>query len=405
MSSSSDSVWVQLYIGKKKSGEDPFQVRVAVNSNINDLKEAVKEKRSNALATCDAADLLVYKLVIVDNKNEKVKLDPRDPVPMDMDTKEKPLVVVAPAREVNQQQQQQQQEQQHQGRDETSYLVSVRVLGAVRSSGARGNVFKFLEQHLGHFSQEEGIRVIYDVKGNLNATAYFVTYDTACQFQNAMNEWEIHKELVNLSGVEVDPITPQRVPQPSDLQRIRLQDYKPQESESPCQSINQLHSYRLSIPVTEAVEPNTDLARYQSIDKLLPHLKHYRCHLKSKSKFKNLQSDENNMVAASWTFHQLLDGLNTTEEIPLVALSVKSTSDHTISSRDNRFSVTLNLEFFYQETAAAFAGNEGARKVDELNWETVIFVKDKVKFQDCVEWKYKDTKKEWERHRDFLEQE
>ena len=84
-----------------------------------------------------------------------------------------------------------------------------------------------------------------------------------------MNEWEIHKELANLSGVEVDPITPQQVPKPLDLQRIRLQDYVPNESESPCQSINQLHSYRLSVPVTEAVDPTTDLAKYQSIDTLL----------------------------------------------------------------------------------------------------------------------------------------
>ena len=95
MAGEEKTVWVQLYIGKKKSGEDPFQVRVAVNSNINDLKEAVKEKRSNALATCDAADLLVYKLVIVDNKNEKVKLKPGNAVPTGT-TDENPLVVVAP---------------------------------------------------------------------------------------------------------------------------------------------------------------------------------------------------------------------------------------------------------------------------------------------------------------------
>lgn len=86
-----------------------------------------------------------------------------------------------------------------------------------------------------------------------------------------MNEWEIHKELANLNGVEVlDPITPQPIPRPSDLQRLRLQDCTPQDSESPCQSINQLHSYCLSVPVTEAVEPNTVLARDQSTDELLP---------------------------------------------------------------------------------------------------------------------------------------
>ena len=291
---------------------------------------------------------------------------------------------------------QQQQEQS------VAYLVQVRILGAERSNGARGNVFKFLERHLGHYSQGNGIQIQYDGRGNLTATAYFLTYESACQFQNSMNEWEIHKELANLSGVEVDPITPQQVPKPLDLQRIRLRDYVPNESESQCQSINQLHSYRLSVPVTEAVDPTTELAKYQSIDKLLPHLKHYKWHLKNKSKFKKLQNDENNIVAASWTFHQLLDGLNTEEGIPLVKLSVKSTSDHRIASQGNRFSVTLNLEFFYQENASAFAGNEGARKVNELNWETVIFVKDKDQFQKCVEWKYEDTTMAWEKHRRFL---
>ena len=283
-----------------------------------------------------------------------------------------------------------------------AYLVQVRILGAERSNGARGNVFKFLERHLGHYSQGNGIQIRYDGRGNLNATAYFLTYESACQFQNSMNEWEIHKELANLIGVEVDPITPQQVPRPLDLQRIRLQDYVPNESESPCQSINQLHSFRLSVPVTEAVDPTTELAKYQSIDKLLPHLKQYKCHLKSKSKFKKLQNDENNIVAASWTFHQLLDGLNTEEGIPLVKLSVKSTSAHRITSQGNRFSVTLNLEFFYQENASVFAGNEGARKVNESNWETMIFVKDKDQFQKCVEWKYEDTTIAWEKHRRFL---
>lgn len=303
-------------------------------------------------------------------------------------------------RKLHAQQQKQLREQQ-----QPAYLVKVRVLGAERSNGARGNVFKFLERHIGHYSEDEGTQIFYDGHGNLNATAYFLTYDAACQFQNVMNEWEIHKELANLNGVEVDPITPQQVPRPSDLQRIRLQDYIPQDSESPCQSINQLHSYRLSVPVTEAVEPNTDLARYQSIDKLLPHIKHYKCHLKDKSKFKKLQNDENNMVAASWTFHQLMDGLNTDEGIPLVALSVKSISDCRLASRNDRFSATLNLEFFYKDSAATFAGNEGAVKVDEQNWVTTVFVRDKAKFQECVAWKYNDTKKSWDEHRRFMQQE
>jgi hypothetical protein len=80
--------------------------------------------------------------------------------------------------------------------------------------------------------------------------------------------------------VTLDPLTPAKIDRPSDLKRIYLQNYKPQESESPCQTLNQLHSYRLSVPVTKPVEADTALARHQSMDKLVPHLKHYKCHLK-----------------------------------------------------------------------------------------------------------------------------
>ena len=37
----------------------------------------------------------------------------------------------------------------------------------------------------------------------------------------------------------------------------------------PLAKLFELHSYCLSVPVTEAVDPTTDLAKYQSIDTLL----------------------------------------------------------------------------------------------------------------------------------------
>ena len=52
------------------------------------------------------------------------------------------------------------------------------------------------------------------------------------------------------------------------------------------------------------------LWKYQSIE----------LHIKDKSEFKGLRDNENNMLAGSWNFHQLLDGLNTTEghRVPLL---------------------------------------------------------------------------------------
>ena len=293
----------------------------------------------------------------------------------------------------------QQQQQQ------PAFLVGAVVRGAKQSNGARGNVFKFLERHLGHYSEQEGIQIRYE-QDDLHIHAYFLSYDAACQLQTALNEWEIHKELANLRGISLDPLTPAQTARPPDLKRIYLQDYNPQESESPCQTLDQLHSYRLSVPVTEPAEPNTPLVRFQSIDKVVPHLKHYKCHLKDKAKFKHLQNDENNMLAASWTFHQQLDGLNVEEGMPLAAISVKKASSGQIAAHDNRYSVTLLIEFFYPELAAVFAAPVEAGKGDQENtWETVVYVQDRNVFAECVRWKFQDTMEQWQKHRAFLEQE
>jgi hypothetical protein len=296
------------------------------------------------------------------------------------------------------------EQQQQQQQPESAYVVTAIVRGAKQSNGARGNVYKFLERHLGHYSKQEGIQILYE-GDNLNVKAYFTSDDAACHFQSALNEWEIHKELANLGGVTVDPLTPAKIDRPSDLQRIYLQDYTPQEYESPCQTLDQLHSYRLSVPVTEPVETGTPLVQYQSIDKLVPHLKHYKCHLKDKAKFKQLQNDENNMVAASWPFHQQLDGLNVEEGMPLLAMSVKEASSCRSATHANRYPVTLSIRFFFPELAASFAAQEFARKGNNDTWETIVYVQDKSTFSECVEWKFQDTISQWEAHRAFLERE
>jgi hypothetical protein len=84
------------------------------------------------------------------------------------------------------------------------------VKGALRSNGARGNVFKLLERHKGFYSEKEGIQIAYQ-EDDLHAEAYFKSEDNALEFQTAMNEWEIHKELANLDGVEIKHRTPEEV--------------------------------------------------------------------------------------------------------------------------------------------------------------------------------------------------
>ena len=94
------------------------------------------------------------------------------------------------------------------------------------------------------------------------------------------------------------------------------------------------------------------------------------------------------------------------EGMPIVAISVKTTSNYRSSAHDNRYCVTLLIEFFFSELATSFAAPEGATKGNQENtWEMVVYVQNKNLFADCVGWKYQDTMKQWQAHRAFLNQE
>ena len=157
------------------------------------------------------------------------------------------------------------------------------------------------------------------------------------------------------------------------------------------------------MPLTEP------LVCFQCIDKLVPHLYHYKCHSKDKTKFKAIQTNENNMLAASWTFHQQLDGLNVHKGIPLAAISVTSASSHRIASQDNRYSVKLCIEFLYPATCwprflLRSKGRGRARTI--VPGKQLCTFKTKPLFAECVVgWKYQETMKQWQNHRAFLEQE
>jgi hypothetical protein len=77
------------------------------------------------------------------------------------------------------------------------------------------------------------------------------------------------------------------------------------------------------------------------------------------------------MVAASWTFHQQLDGPNVKEEMPLAAMSVKEASSCWSAAQANRYPVTLSIQFFFPQLATSFAAQGLARKGDNDTWETI----------------------------------
>lgn len=287
--------------------------------------------------------------------------------------------------------------------EQTVFKVSIVVKGALRSHGSRGNVYKTLEKCRGCFLKSAGKEVEYD-NDDLVVKAYFLQESDAMDFQSSVNQWEIHKTLLSIDGVEVDPPDPERVRlRRDDLARYYLQHYTPDDSESPCETLNQLESYRLSVPVTEAVEPNDPLALYQSLDVCVGRTKPYKCHLKDKAKYKSVANDPNNILVASWPLHQMLDGLDHHDAMSVVKLSVVSMSDTAFAEYDNRYRVILKLEFFTEVDAAAVQWRTGAQKLDKLTWHTIVHVKDKEKFAAFVEWKGNDTQRQWDEYHRLLD--
>jgi hypothetical protein len=95
-----EEVWVQLYIGKDKSGRVfPIEIASLSKDRINDLANAVYEANNNVLGHCNAAQLVVYKAGTELPPKEEDPLDPGEAVPTDT-TSKNPLRVLAP---VNQQ--------------------------------------------------------------------------------------------------------------------------------------------------------------------------------------------------------------------------------------------------------------------------------------------------------------
>jgi hypothetical protein len=85
-------VWVQLYIGKDKSG-DVFEV--PSGKSIDAFKKAVHQEAGNLLGHCRPFQLDVYNAGIKCPSEDEAPLSPWEGVPKDI-TGPRPLRVVAP---------------------------------------------------------------------------------------------------------------------------------------------------------------------------------------------------------------------------------------------------------------------------------------------------------------------
>ncbi len=292
-------------------------------------------------------------------------------------------------------------------------MVNAKILSASKMQGIRAAVYKLAEEHLARYFMSKEKTFYYDEQGDLIISALFLAEDRAEaeKFQSALNLWHLQNFLAALDGkVQVEKAIQvvyqnnicQDSSAPTIPERVFLNDYKGTDSDSPMSSLGDFRATCASSS-TEALLNNDDLVIYQSLENqdCFRVCEAYRLHIKDKaSSSQDLKKNINNLLAGSWTpFHQLFDGLATSDNIPKLAIRfIQACPEKTLVSENRRRQrVDLALEFQDEESARLMEGRLklGSTRVNALEWRSFVHVEDVDTFQECLEWKYRKTKEIW----------
>ncbi len=244
-----------------------------------------------------------------------------------------------------------------------------------------------------------GSSIYYEgTEENLEIQLLFREVRDAEEFQTKLNTFasehhhffeklrlERHIETVNLT---------------EELDRVFRTDYIADDTDSPMMSLNDVLSGSATVVsmsgdtsrTLQALEDTSVVARLGS--------KWYKCHLIPASSRDNLKDDPDNIIYASWLFHQHLDGLHTETGIGL-AISLDPDSQPTkeeVAVNDNyeeRYKVVVLIHFEAVELASIFQTlfKHGTEKLNDTCWRSFVHVRSVDKFSKCITSKLLDSKK------------
>lgn len=278
---------------------------------------------------------------------------------------------------------------------------------ARRQKCVRGNVYRDAEEFLAFRGGSEGECIWYH-NYDLKIDLLFKTEEKAMQFQTSLRQWNFKRPYFQIEQPIVFPlhVTSQKL-----LTPVLLVEYQPEHSDSPCMTLDDLRG-NLSARGT-SIEPDTDLGKYQALERpewlQVGGSKPYRLHLKNQGKGYGhdpaLASDENNMLAGSWTFHQFVDGLNMASQLPIVALEPGEVKEEIeVEPGHIRRKVMVNIECCDDEALLVISPMlKPGSEQNGLVFSTFVLVKDPGTFKECLRWKYDDTKAKWKASRDLLD--
>ena len=191
------------------------------------------------------------------------------------------------------------------------FKVEARLKGCKPYKGYRASIYSGAQKFLANYVTDANDSIFYE-ENDLVVCLLFKTEEAACHFQNELVEMK-NNHIIASDMIEVtEQIGRVNYAQDTVFRRVFSAHYKSEDAESPeCLTLADLVSIRSTD--TEVFQFHIPEVAFQSLEKLdlvTPGTCLYRCHIAGKSKYPRYKDDPNNIIYASWDFHNHFDGLH-----------------------------------------------------------------------------------------------
>ena len=292
------------------------------------------------------------------------------------------------------------------------YEVRAKYIKAKMKKGVQGAVYRHAEEHRAYYSLERSKSIFYnDDDDDLQIILLFREERSADLFRTFLSQWYLNNPLVVRYGdvVVEEDVKVLYIHYPS-MERVELAHYTATESDSPIQTLEELHRVPTSDSHVSALSFGTPIAQFQCLERpeIFTHRQPVQCHIKPRKDFKRLVSNDNNQLGLSREFHDFFDGTITIDQksgknnVPLFAIKPPERGDfkeEVIGSpplKRKRVEVVIECRDDTVGDKVSKHLKMGSKKMSGTQFKTFVHVEDAKMFCDCLEWKYKDTCKRWE---------
>ena len=250
----------------------------------------------------------------------------------------------------------------------------------------------------------EGLeKTIFYAEGSndLTVSLLFRELRDAEDFQNKLTSFALDHRHFGSKLTLTPEIIRVTVPSTQELPRVMYSHYiSADNNESPLMSLNDVLSETTSV-VSNQGDPSLSLQALENPASIsIFRSKWYKCHLISKQ-VQEYANNPDNVVYASWAFHQQIDGLNTIDGLG-AAIRFDHLGDveevHMGNGRyEKRRKVIVIVEFRNSGVARAFGGllKEGTEQISDTEYRSFIYARNGATMQHCLEEKYQETTEIW----------